>query len=90
MSDLQLITEAFAELNDDEQLDFFITYEHMFEEFITLERKEKLRLYYLNKYKTDSAFRERQSLRSKKYYKKKKENGEKKLGLYKDENGDWK
>jgi len=43
--DLKIIIEAFDELDDEEQLDFYLHYEELFKEFIRIEKNNGKSIY---------------------------------------------
>ncbi len=81
--DLKIIIEAFDELDDEEQLDFYLHYEELFKEFIRIEKNNGKAIYDKKKCKEDEEYRKKKNLRNKKYYQKKKLEKEKNKQLNK-------
>ncbi len=84
--DLKIIIEAFNELEDNEQIDFFLHFEELFKELFKIDLKEKRNERDRLRYKNDENFRKSQSIRAKRYYEKKKLKKEKNKSNIKDAN----
>jgi len=77
--DLELIIEAFEELTEDEKLEFYVTYEELFKEFVQMEKRERNTEYARKRYNENEEHRNRQREAKKRYHRKKKLEKEKKL-----------
>jgi len=76
--DVQLVAEAFNDLNDEEKIEFYILNEELFKNFYRIEKNAKENESCRIRYKTDEEYRERMRFNNRNYYKRKKER-EKKL-----------
>jgi hypothetical protein len=76
--DVQLVADAFNELNDEEKIEFYILNEEIFKSFYRIEKNAKENESCRRRYKTDEEYRERMRFNNRNYYKRKKEK-EKKL-----------
>jgi len=77
--DLELIIEAFEELTEDEKLEFYVTYEELFKEFVQMEKRIRNTEYARKRNNENEEHRNKQREAKKRYHRKKKLEKEKKL-----------
>ena len=67
------LVQIYKELDEDQQLDFFIKTQDIINKFVTIDKREQTRLYYNNRYKTDEVYRENYKAKQRENYKKRQE-----------------
>ncbi len=75
--DLKIIIDVFNDLDDDEQIDFYLHFEDVFKGLFKLDLQEERRIRDRENYKKNEKTRKAQSERAKRYYQKKKREKEK-------------
>lgn len=82
--DLKIIIDVFEDLDENEQIDFYLHFEELFKELYNIDLREKRNLRDRERYKNNKESRKKTSQRAKKYYQKKKIEKEKNKSNSKD------